>query len=172
MIKQSKYKYESDDDSDDDEDDFIKDLLRILRKEMKAAEMTKVDLVQGFLELIKEGPPPAQSSSDGQMSSSSSDDTMFEMDNIQHEDLRNSCFSGELCGQKFKNMVDKKKPLHRVFWSWVYAIAHLPQLVKYNDILCEDMTAAQIADNRTRQDRIGNLMCTFLYEVCTYFISL
>lgn len=149
------------DDSDDDDETWfemnIKSNLRIKLKDRGWS----TDL---FLDHLLDVVDPANSKSSSSSTKKKNDSTCDI--EIGYDDIRNSCFSRELMGKKFKHMTDKKQPIHKYFWSWMYAISHLPYLSKYSDIY--NLSPTQSADLKTRQDKVGQMMLTFLYEVRHY----
>jgi hypothetical protein len=153
-------------DSDEDEEyknneEFMDDLITAFREELNEQGISKVQFCKDFLQVVKKkglnslAPP----------SSRGNNETEAQRAEVLFDDLRNSSFSRELIGTKFKKLTDKKQPIHKIFWAWVYAVAHLPYLLQYHDIKAADMSAAQTGEMKHRQDRVGSMMLTFLYEV-------
>jgi hypothetical protein len=140
-------------DEDDEDEEDISSLWKILKSCLQDREISEVAFMNRVIDVVMavnsdQPPMPHQQ----------------EEEDLLYEDLSNSSFSVELTKRKFADITNKDHKLYEKWWKWIYAIAHLPYLQKYNDIEPSDLSSEQKADLTRRQNKIASMMSTFLYE--------
>jgi hypothetical protein len=75
-----------------------------------------------------------------------------------------SAFSSNLCGRKFSTIISMEL-LDESMRVWMYTVAKLPYLTKYNHLYTKLMTDPQKQLVAQRQEEVAGLMLNILYEV-------